>query len=121
MIALKKILVATDFSEPSDRALAYGRELARTFGATLHVLHVADDLAARAAGEAYPMVLPEMQREVEDAAWQQLESTVTSADRKTLHAVTAVRTSASPAGAIVEYAADTAADLIVVGTHGRGA
>ena len=33
MIALKKILVATDFSEPSDAALAYGRELARTFGA----------------------------------------------------------------------------------------
>ena len=32
MIAIKNILVATDFSEPSDTALAYGRELARTFG-----------------------------------------------------------------------------------------
>ena len=30
MIALKQILVATDFSEPSDAALAYGRELARS-------------------------------------------------------------------------------------------
>ena len=39
MIALKNILVATDFSEPSDAALAYGRELARTFGA-LHLVHV---------------------------------------------------------------------------------
>ena len=34
MILLKTILVATDFSEPSDAALAYGRELAFTFGST---------------------------------------------------------------------------------------
>ena len=40
MILLKQILVATDFSEPSEAALAYGRELARTFGAQLTVLHV---------------------------------------------------------------------------------
>ena len=40
MIILKHILVATDFSEASDAACAYGRELASRFGATLHVLHV---------------------------------------------------------------------------------
>jgi nucleotide-binding universal stress UspA family protein len=40
MITLKHILVATDFSEPSDAALTYGRELARTFQATLHLVHV---------------------------------------------------------------------------------
>ena len=48
MIALKNILVATDFGEASDAALAYGRELARTFGATLHVLNVADDVVCEA-------------------------------------------------------------------------
>ena len=47
MIRLKNILVATDFSEPSDAALAYGRQLARTFGARLTVFHAADNLAAR--------------------------------------------------------------------------
>ena len=30
MILIKHVLVATDFSEPSDAALSYGRELART-------------------------------------------------------------------------------------------
>jgi nucleotide-binding universal stress UspA family protein len=40
MVALNKILVATDFGGPSDSALAYGRELARSFGASLTVLHV---------------------------------------------------------------------------------
>ncbi len=54
MVTLKRILVATDFGEASSVALAYGRELARTFGATLEVLHVADDVAARAfAAEGY--------------------------------------------------------------------
>ena len=43
MLALKNILVATDFGEASDVALTYGRELATRFDATLHVLHVADD------------------------------------------------------------------------------
>jgi nucleotide-binding universal stress UspA family protein len=49
MITLKHILVATDFGDASSTALNYGRELARRFGATLHVLHVVDDLAARSA------------------------------------------------------------------------
>ena len=40
MVALKNILVATDFSEPSAVAMAYGRDLARSYRARLHVLHV---------------------------------------------------------------------------------
>jgi nucleotide-binding universal stress UspA family protein len=43
MIALKNVLVATDFSEPSRTALEYGRAFARTFGATLHVVHVVEN------------------------------------------------------------------------------
>ena len=121
MIGVKKVLVATDFGETSDVALAYGRELARTFGATLCVLHVAENLLTRVAADAYPMVLPEMQRDVEDAAWKQLEALLTSDDRKTLGAVPVVRTSAATAAAIVDYAKESGVDLIVMGTHGRGA
>ena len=36
----KKILVATDFTESSERAVLVGLEIARRSGATLHVLHV---------------------------------------------------------------------------------
>ena len=35
MILIKNVLVATEFSEPSDAALNYGREFARTFTTTL--------------------------------------------------------------------------------------
>ena len=44
MIRIQNVLVATDFSETSEAALDYGREVARTFGSTLHVLHVADSV-----------------------------------------------------------------------------
>ena len=57
MIALKDILVATDFGEPADAALTYGRELARTYGATLHVVHIVDDVYLRLGGDAYVAVL----------------------------------------------------------------
>jgi nucleotide-binding universal stress UspA family protein len=74
MIALKNILVATDFGEAADAALAYGRELARTFDATLHVLNVADDVYVRLGGDAYVAVLPELQKDLEESARRQLDA-----------------------------------------------
>ena len=69
MIALNHILVATDFSEPANVALAYGRELARRFGATLHVLHVVEDLGARFVEvPLYPVDLGLLQTEAEATA-----------------------------------------------------
>ncbi len=44
MIVLKNILVATDFAESAAVAMAYGRDLARTFGARLHVTHMVEDV-----------------------------------------------------------------------------
>ena len=50
-MALKNILVATDFSEPSGVAMAYGRDLARNYSARLHVLHVVEDVMLRYSPE----------------------------------------------------------------------
>lgn len=121
MIALKNILVATDFGEASDAALAYGRELARSFGATLHVLHVADDVYVRLGGDAYVAVLPELQKDIEAAAHKSLDQLLVDNDPNPLPVKKVVITSSSTAPAIVKYAADAGIDLIVVGTHGRGA
>jgi nucleotide-binding universal stress UspA family protein len=121
MIALKNILVATDFGEASDAAVAYGRELARSFGATLHVLHVADDVYVRLGGDAYVAVLPELQKDIENAAHKSLDQLLVDNDPNPLPVKKVVITSSSTASAIVQYAADAGIDLIVVGTHGRGA
>ena len=86
MILIKHVLVATDFSEPSAAALNYGRELARTFAATLHVLHVADNVTFQYGVEGYSTLLPEMQEDVEAAARKQLDALITEEDRVALHA-----------------------------------
>ena len=54
MIALKRILVPTDFSETSEAALRYGVELARRFVARLYLLHVPEHPGEAAAAE-YPI------------------------------------------------------------------
>src|SRR5512139_3343236 len=117
MIALKNILVATDFGQTSDAALAYGRELARTFQATLHVLNVADDVYVRLGGDAYVAVLPELQKDIEDAARRQLDALLVDNDPNPLPVKKAVITSSATAAAIVQYARDLGIDLIIVGTH----
>ncbi|MBS1820009.1 MAG: universal stress protein [Acidobacteria bacterium] len=120
MMSLKNVLVATDFGEASAAALSYGRELARTFGATLHVLHVADDVYMRLGGDAYVAVLPELQKDIENAANRQLDELLIDNDAKPLTIKKAVVTSAATAVAVVQYARDMNIDLIIVGTHGRG-
>jgi nucleotide-binding universal stress UspA family protein len=120
MIALKRILVATDFSEPADAALAYGRAFARTFGATLYLLHVVDDMYVRFGGDAYAAVLPELQEDVEREARQRLARITAEDALRSLTVEAVVITSGATAHAIVDYAEKENVQLIVVGTHGRG-
>ena len=120
MVVLKNILVATDFGEPSAVALAYGRDLARSYGATLHVLHVVEDVMMRYSPEV-GFAIPDLQRDLEKAATRDLAALITDDDRKTLTVVPVVQTSFNVPGGVIEYAKKHPIDLIVVGTHGRGA
>jgi|KBSSwiStaDraftv2_1062776.scaffolds.fasta_scaffold2215127_1 nucleotide-binding universal stress UspA family protein len=122
MITVKKVLVATDFSEPSDAALLYGRELAGRFGAILHVLHVAQNIYINSFGaENYTAVVPELQEQIERDARQQLNQLLVDTDRSGPRSIPVILTSSSPAMTIVDYAKAHEIDLIVMGTHGRGA
>jgi universal stress protein A len=111
MIALKTILVATDFGEAADAALSYGRALARTFGGTLHLLHVTENQFLR------PMAANP--HDANEATRRRLTALLGDHDRRGLDADVTLETSDAPAEAIVEYAARIEADLIVMGTHGR--
>ncbi|MEP7304432.1 MAG: universal stress protein [Acidobacteriota bacterium] len=120
MIRIQNVLVATDFSETSDAALDYGREIARTFGSTLHVLHVADSVYLMYGGEAYAAGVPDLQEEIEEAARKRLGDLLEHEDGA-LHVKPVVVAAIGPAAAIVDYAVQHRIDLVVLGTHGRGA
>jgi nucleotide-binding universal stress UspA family protein len=119
MIALKNILVATDFSEPAAVALNYGRDLARTFGARLHVLHVVDDVMMHYAPEAG--LIGNVQKDLERLAWRDLNVVITDDDRRTLQITPGVESSIGAASGIIDYAKRNGIDLIITGTRGRGA
>jgi nucleotide-binding universal stress UspA family protein len=118
-IALTRILVPTDFSAPSDVALRYAVSLAGAFGAQLHLLHVVEreqQWAAELAAVAAIDVDAE-NRARSDAGLAEL---LTREERER-YAATLVTLTGAPFVEIVRYARREAIDLIVMGTHGRGA
>jgi nucleotide-binding universal stress UspA family protein len=119
MIVLKNVLVATDFSEPSEVAMAYGRDLARSYESTLHLLHVVEDVNLRYSPEAV-IAAADLQKDLETRSLRDLDALVTDDDRRTLKVVPCVETHVSIPAGITEYAQAHAVDLIIVGTHGRG-
>jgi nucleotide-binding universal stress UspA family protein len=120
MIALANVLVTTDFSEPSDVALKYGRALSSAFGASLHVLHVLEEIVTHAwMPEVYVASLPGIHDEMEKAAKERLSHLLDEAEREKLKARLVMRRG-TPYLEIVEYASEHNIDLIVIGTHGRG-
>jgi nucleotide-binding universal stress UspA family protein len=122
MILLETILVATDFSQPSEVALAYGRELARTFHSRLVVAHVVENILARAyGGDGFVFSVPDVQWNLETSARHRVDALLDDEDRDILRAESVILVSNAPAAAIGEYAAANDIDLIVLGTQGRGA
>ena len=119
-IALRHVLVPTDFSECSAVALRYGLALAQRFGAHVHLLHaVANPFDQPWATEVYPVPQADFERlarEESDARLAALlAETGLPADR-----LTCATTSGPAFLAILEYAKVAGIDLIVMGTHGRG-
>jgi nucleotide-binding universal stress UspA family protein len=120
MIALKTVLVPTDFSDASQVALKYGKAFSRAFRAALHIVHVIEEPYGQPwAVEAYGFSLASLQDEWIKEARARIATTVTEAEKTELGAVTAT-VLGHPVMEILRYADENRIDLIVMGTHGRG-
>jgi nucleotide-binding universal stress UspA family protein len=119
MNRFKHVLVATDFSEPSRVALDLGKDLARAYGATLHVLHVIQEIPTYYGAEV-GMAVANIENNVAAAAERELGAAV-GASGDGLVVRTAISRAFNVADAINAYADANDIDIIFVGTHGRGA
>ena len=117
MILLRNVIVATDFRASSGQTLACGREFAQAFGARLHLVHVVNDLAALNGSTIGSVQLGRQQTALQERARAALEAMLDD-DLRAAGARPFVLTSDRPASAILGYARDEQADLIVVGAHG---
>ncbi len=122
-MTISKILVPIDFSESSEKTLAYAVDLAKKVNAVVDVLHVFEvsaffmpDLLVipTRGGEALP---------VRDAlcleAKERLDTFLAACASRGLAPRSTDLVSGSPASTIVKYAGEHQYDLIVMGTRGH--
>ncbi len=116
MIALKKVLVPTDFSETSEKAVHYGAELAASLGAEVELLHVAEPMPVMYSEVGY---VPDWDRDLVPDAKRKLDALQIEVPPQLN--VTRTVVCGHPFVETVRYAKEHETDLIVIGTHGRGA
>ena len=115
----RRILVATDGSEPADRALALAAELARSWGSgTLTLVKAVSDPVtfAPTAAAGLEMVLDAEQQGAERDLAQRAERLRTGG----LKVDTLIRVGSAPE-VVAEVADAVGADLVVAGSTGKGA
>jgi nucleotide-binding universal stress UspA family protein len=115
-LAFQRILVPSDFSAPSDMALEYAHMLARRFGAELMVVHVVEE-PFPISSDLYPTELAAYRGRLIDEAKSELAKAVGSLTDITLRTEILVGPTTRR---ILEAATEFGADLIVMGTRGRG-
>jgi nucleotide-binding universal stress UspA family protein len=83
---------------------------------------VAQNIYLNAFGaESFASIAPVLQQELEETARKELDERLLDSDASGPPTTGVVITASSPAFTIVDYAREHDIDLIVMGTHGRGA
>jgi nucleotide-binding universal stress UspA family protein len=119
----KHILIATDGSQPSKKAVDHGVKLAKTVGAPVTMVTVTELWSALAmsagleAGMASP--IEEFERSAARTAGKTLASAAKVAERAGVTCKSEHVPDRRPSEGIVETARKRKCDLIVMGSHGR--
>jgi nucleotide-binding universal stress UspA family protein len=111
----KNILVAIDLNDETScrRPLLSAVELARKFGAQLHVLTVVREIEAVLQAKSAPLAYDLIAKDLEN----QLVSLIRRVDASDLHPKILVAHGASIYAEILAVAEEANADLIVIGSH----
>lgn len=120
---ISKILVATDDSEIANRAFKYAVELAGQIKASIILLTVIDNRAYIAQTVpmemSYTQIMEPIEEYLRTAAEQYLERAKKICDEKGVACQGVIR-HGHPVEEILEEAKKEKADMIVLGSHGKG-
>ena len=115
----KKILLPTDGSELSDKAIAGAMQMAAKLGAGIVGLTVVEPYSYSSLSEYRPESFDDYEARMTKAAQERLEKLEAAAKAAGVAVTTMVVKSFSPYEAIIEAAKKTDADVIFMASHGR--
>jgi universal stress protein A len=117
---LKTIVLATDFSRPSDRALAYALKWAYEWRAKVVLFHAVERQAPAMKGlvDLFPEYNPYFERQVA-SAWERVPGLVPEKVQSRCEVVYEIR-HGNPKEEILKVAQEKDADLIITGARGAG-
>jgi nucleotide-binding universal stress UspA family protein len=116
---IQRVLVATDFSDSAGHAQAYGASLARQFQAELLLVHVVENLTVGYASDLFPVPMAEVFDEISGHAKAEIARLAEQLRSRGLN-VRELVAQGKPSAEIVRVASEEQADIIVLGTHGKG-
>jgi len=114
----KTILFATDFSDSSEHAFQYALSLARKFESRLAIIHVINEPVDLRGFYVPHISFDKLEEEIEQGAQKMMEKFCRTHGQDYPRIETYV-VPGIPYDEIIKKGAELAADLIVVGTHGR--
>lgn len=114
---VKRILVPIDFSRHAVEALAHAKELARTYGATLQVLHIIEEVVHPSFYVTGKSSLLEWMPEIKGESKKEMGRLLERAPGPEVATELFVEEGRA-ASDVVKFAKDHESDLIVIATHG---
>ena len=114
---IRKILYATDFSKPAEKAFEYALFMAESHNADLSLLHVVDQLHGFTHYEILAITPMEIAEKMAKRGHEQLQALLDGV-KGSVTATEDVREGRTWVE-ICEAAKEEKADLIVIGSHGR--
>ena len=116
LIGIRKIMVPSDLSPHSDKAIRYAIRFAQIFGAEIELVYIVH--AEGYTGLVTPEALDNVENELRQEIRQDLEKLVGERERHHFHIKT-MTSVGDPAKELAKLAQDHKTDLLLLSTHGR--